>query len=155
MRLKPIKGILKVLFVTGMATFLLSISFPASAAPAENVVVTVLTASYAGDDFNFDNDAYRDKLVQLFSYSSYEQENQLLIPLERSKRTKEMLPGDYELMLTLQDAKDNRMSLQVIIRKGDTIFLDTVMSIMKPGTLFIGGPKVEKGVLILVLEALA
>ena len=31
-------------------------------------------------------------------------------------------------------------------------YLDTVLAILKPGVVFLGGPPVQKGVLIIVLE---
>jgi len=119
----------------------------------ERVMVTVLVASNQGTDFNLDNDAYRDQLIKLFSYKSYSQKDQVVVRLERTKREKVSLPGGYELLLLLQDEQSGKLMVQAVIRKGETTYLDTIMSILKPGVAFLGGPPAEGGVLILVLES--
>lgn len=119
----------------------------------ERIMVTVLVASNQGTDFNLDNDAYRDQLIKLFSYKSYSQKDQVVVRLERTKREKVSLPGGYELLLLLQDEQSGKLMVQAVIRKGETTYLDTIMSILKPGVAFLGGPPEEGGVLILVLES--
>lgn len=131
--------------------FLLSIPTVRSADPVR-VHVTVLTASNEGSDFNLDNDEYRDRLIQLFSYSSYNQSGRFFVDLEKGVRQKTKLPEDYELMLTLQGEENGRVLVQALIRKGGQQYADTVLSILRPGVVFLGGPPAGSGSLIIVLE---
>ena len=52
--------------------------------------VTVIIASNQGNDFDLENDAYRDKLIALFSYTSYKQVNQYSIRLEELLHTSKL-----------------------------------------------------------------
>ncbi|MFZ5802005.1 MAG: hypothetical protein ACOY3K_02685 [Candidatus Omnitrophota bacterium] len=122
------------------------------AEPHDQALVTVLLASNQGTDFNLDNDEYKDKLIQLFSYTHYEQMDQIWVPLEKSKREKVLLPDGYELVLTLQNAEKDRLLVQAVIKKMNLSYVDTVLSIKKPGVVFLGGPKAGEQVLILALE---
>lgn len=123
------------------------------AAMEEKILVTVLVASPDGSDYDLDNDAFRDQLIQLFSYPSYRQIDQFWIPLERAKREAVSLPEGYDLLLNLQEKEKERVLVQAVIRKNSQSYVDTVLSIRKPGVVFLGGPTVENGVLILVLES--
>ncbi len=114
---------------------------------------TIVTASNNGTDFNIVNDTFRDELMKLFSYSAYDQEKEFVLKLVKSERQRMELPGGYELMLTLQDIEKGRVYVQAVIRKDNEQYLDTVLSILTPGVVFVGGPAVaEKGDLIIVLE---
>lgn len=137
------------------AAFLLTVSsaLPAyAAAPIAQIHVTFLIASNEGNDFNLVNDAYRDQLLKLFSYTSYTQIDDVLTNLERAKRETLELPDGYQLMLTLQDVEKGRVQVQAMIRKENTRYLDTVVSILRPGVVFLGGPSAQGGTLIIVLE---
>ena len=136
-----------------MAAFLMTLT-PAVHAAAETakVHVTLLIASNEGNDFDLVNDAYRDQLLQLFSYKSYHQVDDMLANLERSKREVLNLPDGYQLILTLQDLDKGRVQVQAMIRKGSSRYLDTIVSILRPGVVFLGGPSAQGGTLIIVLE---
>lgn len=116
------------------------------------VHVTVLVASNEGSDFNLDNDAYRDELIQLFSYSAYRQSQQFIADLKKADRFRADLPDGYELVLTLQGEEKERALVEALIRKENKQYVNTVLSILKPGVVFLGGPPVTGGVLIIVLE---
>ncbi len=118
----------------------------------EHLKAAVVIASNQGTDYDLDNDAYRDQMIQLFSYSSYHQLDQYPVDLVKSERSKIELPEGYELMLTLQNVEKGRILVQAVIRKGNQQYLDTVVSILKPGVVFLGGPPVSNGILIIVLE---
>ena len=136
------------------AVFLLALTpaAPVSAAETTKIHVTLLVASNQGNDFDLTNDAYRDQLLQLFSYKSYHQVDDILTNLERSKREILNLPDGYQLILTLQDLDKGRVQVQAMIRKGSSRYLDTVVSILRPGVVFLGGPSAQGGTLIIVLE---
>lgn len=129
---------------------------PSSLIAADQTVrvqVTVLTASNQGHDFNIVNDVFRDELIKLFSYTSYEQADEFLVDLTKSQRQRKSLPGGYELVLTLQNQEKNRVLIQAVIRKENRQYVDAVLSILKPGVVFLGGPKTPEGRdLIIVLE---
>ena len=134
--------------------FLNALQNPAFSAVEDSarVTVTALIASNQGSDFNLTNDAYRDRLIKLFSYTAYEQTFVSSESLKRTERNKIALDGGYELVLTLLGIEKERMTVQALIRKGADQYVDTVLSIMRPGVVFLGGPPVGEGVLIIVLE---
>ena len=117
------------------------------------VTATVLAASNQGNDFNLVNDEYRDELINLFSYSSYNQINSFAASLHKAERQHFDISGGYELILTLQGIEKDRVLVQAIIRKENRQYVDTVLSILKPGVVFLGGPGLpDGGELIIVLE---
>src|SRR3990167_7415916 len=118
----------------------------------ERVLVTVIEASNAKTDFDVDNDEYRDQLFKLFSYTGYSQLDKTVADLERSKRQLVKLPNDYELLLTLQGEEADRVLVQAVIRKGNSQFVDTILAILRPGVVFLGGTPSEDGTIIIVLE---
>ena len=125
---------------------------PLHAEGSVRVHVTVLVASNEGSDFNLDNDAYRDELIRLFSYSAYHQSEQFIADLKKADRYRADLPDGYELVLTLQGEEKERALVEALIRKENKQYVNTVLSILKPGVVFLGGPPVKDGILIIVLE---
>lgn len=124
----------------------------AYAKPDVRLVVTVLVASNEGNDFNLDNDAYRDQLIQLFSYRAYNQVDSQVFDLKKAERQKLTLEGGYELVLTLLEEEKDRAMIQALIRKDGVQYVNTVLSVMKEGVAFLGGPPAGNGALILVLQ---
>lgn len=114
--------------------------------------VTVIIASNEGNDFDLVNDEYRDQLIELFSYKAYRQVDEAARKLERSRREKVALPDGYELVLTLQEVEKSRVNLQAVIRRGNKQYVDTILSVARPGVVFVGGPPAGKGAIIIVLE---
>ena len=114
--------------------------------------VTILVASNEGNDFNLVNDAYRDELIKLFSYTSYNQVDAVRRDLVREVPQKITLPDGYELLLTLQGKENGRLEVRALIRKEGLQYVDTILAILTPGVVFVGGPPVKKGALIIVLE---
>ncbi len=127
---------------------------PSSAQEGERVKATIVIASNEGADFDLDNDRYRDEMIKLFSYSNYHQLDSQAVELKKGDRSRITLPDGHELWLTLQRGEKDRIWVQAVIRKGNQQVLDTVLSLLRPGgTVFLGGPQVEQGVLIIVLES--
>jgi len=116
------------------------------------VNVTVIIASNEGNDYNMDNDEFRDRLIKLFSYTNYEQVNSEALQLKRAERVKMTLPDGYELWLTLQNHEEDRILIQAVVMKNGTQFVDTILSVLTPGVAFLGGPPLSEGTLIIVLE---
>lgn len=122
------------------------------AAEPVRLTATVLMASHQGSDYDLDNDAFRDRLIQLFSYSHYRQLDARVLTLPKAERVRLALPEGYELILTLQGIEKTRILTQAVIRKGHKAYVDTILAILSPGVAFLGGPPVEGGTLIIVLE---
>ncbi len=139
------------LFISIASVAVVSSSF-AEAKEGHKLLLTVLTASNEGDDFDLDNDEYRDRLIQLFSYRSYKQENQEVVTLSKTERQVIPLIDGYELVLMLQDEQKYRLLVQAVIMKEGVPYVNTVLSILEGGAAFIGGPNTGQGALILALE---
>ncbi len=136
-----------------LLTFISSLSLGHAAVEEIKINATVLVASNEGSDINIVNDAYRDEIIKLFSYSSYEEKDHFTLMLPRSGREHKALPDDYELILTLQGIEKDRVQIQAVIRKDNQQYVDTIVSILRPGVVFVGGPKTgEGGDLIIILE---
>ncbi|MDP3921106.1 MAG: hypothetical protein Q8R76_09930 [Candidatus Omnitrophota bacterium] len=144
------------LYITILASWLLGVAVGTGSAQAaeraQPLIVTIITASDQGEDFDLDNDGYRDQLIELFKFTSYKQVDQQRVYLARSERSKMELPDGYELVLTFQGEDSGRLMLQAVIRKGRAQYMDTVIMLPKPGVTFLGGPRVGEKTLIIVLE---
>ena len=117
--------------------------------------VTVIIASNQGNDFDLENDAYRDKLIALFSYTSYKQVNQYSIRLEEGKQQSLALADGYQLSMTLYKQAKDRNVLRVLIQKENRTHLSTELSLSGNGPVFLGGPPAHSGDLLLAIEPLA
>lgn len=122
-------------------------------APA-TIKVTAIVASNGGSDFDLENDTFRDQLIQLFSYKSYKQIQQSSIRLDGTKDEVMTIPGGYELTLGLKTREDSKIRIHALIQKDGKKFLDTEVSIFGTGPVFLGGPPVDSGNLILAVETL-
>lgn len=133
-----------------------SLLIPGQASPPDpsevRFKVTILEASNEGSDFDLENDAYRDQLIKLFSYTAYHQIDAKLAILPKAERVRFDLPGEYQLILTYQGMDGRRTQLQAVIQKAGISYVDTVLAAETPGTAFLGGPQTETGVLVIVLE---
>lgn len=143
---------LRVFGVFLLGSFLIGFPHAAQADELTQLKATVLVASNEGSDFNLVNDEFRDQLIELFSYTAYDQVDVMALDLPRSERVIVPLPEGYELILTLQEVEKERIMVQTLIRKGSKQYVYTVLSILKPGVVFVGGPPVKNGALIIVLE---
>lgn len=134
------------------AAFLTLIFSPSHAFAAERFTLTSIVASNEGTDFDLDNDAYRDQILQLFSYKSYKQVDEQVLSLEPGVASEQMIQGGYSLYLKLIGIENHQDRVHVLIKKDNMEYMDTVLTVEKPGVVFLGGPKVAEGDLIIVLE---
>ena len=125
---------------------------PIHAEGAAKARVTILVASNNGNDFNLDNDAYRDELIKLFSFTAYHQVQSQLVDLTQGGASDVALPEGYQLQLTYQGNEGGSTLVKALIQKGGSQFIDTVLSVKNEGTVFLGGPQVTEGNLVIVLE---
>ncbi len=128
-------------------------SHVATAQTSNRMIVTMVVASNSGKDFNLDNDAYRDKLLDLFSYSSYIQKEVKKLDMAVGKTQNLDLLEGYNLELTLKQDDGKKILTRAVIIKDHKIYIDTELSIAKPGIFFMGGPTLTDGDLILILES--
>ena len=139
-----------------VAFFCLSVflfQFPSGQAQTSNrMIVSMVVASNTGSDFNLDNDVYRDKLLKLFSYSSYVQKDVKKLDMTVGKTQNLDLLEGYNLELTLKQDNGQKILTRAVIIKDHKIYLDTELSVEKPGVFFMGGPTLTEGDLILILE---
>ena len=140
-----------------IAFFCLSVFFfqfsSGQAQTSNRMIVTMVVASNAGSDFNLDNDVYRDKLLKLFSYSSYVQKQVKKLDMQVGKTQNLDLLEGYNLELTLKQDTGQKILTRAVIIKDHKIYIDTELSIERPGVFFMGGPTLKDGDLILILEA--
>ena len=64
----------------------------------------------------------------------------------------DLLEG-YSLGLTLQKDEGSKIVAKAVITKAGKTYIDTELSITKPGMFFMGGPTLSEGDLILILES--
>lgn len=114
--------------------------------------LTVIVASNQGSEFTMDNDNYRDELVKLFSYQSYRQVKDYLIELAPNENELLNIEGDYMLGLSSGGMEDGRFAVRLVIQKEGRQFLNTEIQISGEVPVFLGGPSVDQGVLILAVE---
>ena len=140
-----------------IAFFCLSVFFfqfsSGQAQTSNRMIVTMVVASNTGSDFNLDNDVYRDKLLKLFSYSSYVQKEVKKLDMKVGKTQNLDLLEGYNLELTLKQDNGQKILTRAVIIKDHKIYIDTELSIERPGVFFMGGPTLKDGDLILILEA--
>ena len=140
-----------------IAFFCLSVFFfqfsSGQAQTSNRMIVTMVVASNTGSDFNLDNDVYRDKLLKLFSYSSYVQKEVKKLDMKVGKTQNLDLLEGYNLELTLKQDTGQKILTRAVIIKDHKIYIDTELSIERPGVFFMGGPTLKDGDLILILEA--
>ena len=113
--------------------------------------VTAIVASNQGSDFDVENDAFRDQLIQLFTYKSYKQLKQYSIHLDGTKSETLAIDG-YELNLALKTRDNGKVRIHALIQKEGRKFLDTEVSIFGAGPVFLGGPSIGDGDLVLAIE---
>ncbi|HTL48907.1 MAG TPA: hypothetical protein VL688_12675 [Verrucomicrobiae bacterium] len=118
----------------------------------ENVDLTFIVASNEGTANTVANPKYNEQLKKMFSYSSYVQSGEVKDTVEFNKPKTVAVPGDYELELTLKNCEEGRCIMRAVIRKGGKDYVDTIISLMKPGVFLLGGPRADMRDLIIVIE---
>lgn len=113
--------------------------------------VTILTTRPAINDPRIPPE-YLKQLKKFFPHKYFEQAGESILTLTKAQRVKQLLPGDYELMLTLQGRTASMASVQALIRKGSQSYVDTVLAIENKGIVILGGPPAEEKILIIVVE---
>jgi hypothetical protein len=130
------------------------ISFASFAWGAEvGVGIRVILASHEKEGIDARLEDIQKNLGTLFNYSSYRllQERSLL--LSEGQMDQLPLADDKELHIQLLQEQGGTAEIAVEILQGGKDIFKTTAKLKKGGTLLIGGPKHEDGVLILAIAA--
>jgi hypothetical protein len=130
------------------------ISFASFAWGAEvGVGIRVILASHEEEGIDARLEDIQKNLGTLFNYSSYRllQERSLL--LSEGQMDQLPLADDKELHIQLLQEQGGTAEIAVEILQGGKDIFKTTAKLKKGGTLLIGGPKHEDGVLILAIAA--
>lgn len=156
MRLGPATG-----GARGRARFALALvasmgfSTASSAAAGEQVQVQVGTvyATNSGEHFDQGLEAMRSQLERLFRYRSYRLVKRESRDVGWGDPVTVELPGGRFLRVMPKSAGGERVSLDVMLRKNQHVLMDTEFTVRPNGTVMVGGPRHEDGVLIIWIGA--
>ena len=95
----------------------------------------------------------RSQLERLFRYSSYKLVKRENRDVGWGDPVDVELPGGRFLRVMPKSAGGERVSLDVMLRKDQRVLMDTEFTVRPHGTVMVGGPKHEDGVLIIWIGA--
>ncbi|MBI3620733.1 MAG: hypothetical protein HY208_00895 [Nitrospirae bacterium] len=134
---------------------LLSLSAPTLAAGAEPIRlgVEVIYASNEGQRVDPSLAGVERQLRASFRYSSYQRigSHELVRPIGQQGTVP--LPGGRTLLLAPQGISGGSVVLLASIQDGGRILLNTELKLANGGTILVGGPAHQSGVLILAITA--
>lgn len=120
---------------------------PASAELQVSVILANKNAAYGLDPRVR---PYLAELIRQFTFASYRLQSDTLKRVDLGQSAQFALPGERSLLLTPKALeKDGRLKVHLSIPK----LLETDLLFAKNGELFLGGPRQQDGVLILVIRA--
>jgi hypothetical protein len=143
----------KLLSLVILGTFVI-VSFASFARGEEvGIGIRVILASHQVKGIDSRLQDIQKNLGALFNYSSYQLLQERSFLLTQGQVDQLPLAGNKELHITLLQEQGGTAEIAVeILRAGRGIF-KTTAKLKKGGTLLIGGPKHEDGVLILAISA--
>lgn len=97
--------------------------------------------------------AVRGQLQRLFPYTSYRLVKQEKSDVSCGNPASFEIPGGRHLEVTAKDTRGGRVALNVALMKGRHELLRTDLTLGKRGTIMVGGPRYENGVLIIWIGA--
>lgn len=95
----------------------------------------------------------RDQLERLFQYTSYRLVKQETSDVSCGKPASFEIPGGRRLQVMAKDTRGGRVSLNVALMKDRHVLMRTDLTLGKRGTIMVGGPRFENGVLIIWIGA--
>jgi hypothetical protein len=133
--------------------FIVSVSSFALVGEEVGIGIRVILASHQAKGIDARLQDIQKNLGALFNYSSYQLLQERYLLLAEGQVNKLPLANNKELHIKLIQAQGGTAEIAVeILRSGRGIF-KTTAKLKKGGTLLIGGPKHEDGVLILAISA--
>lgn len=129
---------------------------PAGEAPRKvQVDLMIVYASNEKKGFDPRVARFRNQL-QILSYTGFDVLSQESFSLDMGETKKTTLFEGRVVETTLVDGTDKRVHLRMRLLKpseGETVLLDTTVTVPRKGTFFVGGPSHQRGVLILPVTA--
>jgi len=128
---------------------------PPASAGGDQVQVQVGTvyATNSGEHFDQGLESMRAQLERLFRYSSYKLVKREDRDVGWGDPVDVELPGGRFLRVMPKSAGGERVSLDVMLRKDRRVLMDTEFTVRPHGTVMVGGPRHEDGVLIIWIGA--
>ncbi len=126
---------------------------PAAAGEQVQVQVGTVYATNSGEHFDQGLEAMRKQLERLFRYSSYKLVKRESRDVGWGDPVNVELPGGRFLRVLPKSAGGERVSLDVMLRKNQHVLMDTEFTVRPHGTVMVGGPRHEDGVLIIWIGA--
>ncbi len=156
-RLRPIRVARLRLDRRCVALLLLIILFatagPLSGADAAEIRVEVIHASNTDQGFDTSLARIHRQLSDLFNYSTYNLLEEKTLTGAIGTRQQMALPAGRSLEITPVRSDGKFLDLHVVIRDGPRNFLDTDFRLAHQGTILVGGPRHDGGVLIIAITA--
>ena len=94
-----------------------------------------------------------EELRSLFRYSSYRLLSKDRLSLNTRETGMVSLPGQRVLKVTPTSVQGKRVELQLVILKKDKQIFETVVQLLKNGSIIVGGPKHQDGSLLFNISA--
>ena len=139
----------KVKMVVLMAVFAgLVLVCPAEASDGINIMVKTILASNQSEQVDAQCKPFIKDLQPVFRYSSYKCLRESEMILNMGNTGKAPLPGSRMMHITPIEQKGDRVKLRLEIFKKDKQVFQTVVQLLNGGTLTVGGPNHDDGVLL-------
>jgi hypothetical protein len=143
----------KLLSLGVLSTFVI-VSFASFAVGEEvGIGIRVILASHQAKGIDARLQDIQKNLGTLFNYSSYRLLQERSFLLAQGQVDQLPLAGKKELHIKLLQEQGGTAEIAVEILRGGRGIFKTTAKLKKGGTLLIGGPKHEEGVLILAISA--
>jgi hypothetical protein len=138
-----------------MATVLAALATANAAYASGKVDVSVRTvlASQGSPFIDPELAGLAEELRSLFRYSSYRLLSKDLLSLETQETGMVSLPGKRILKVTPTSVQGKRVELQLVILKKEKQIFETVVQLLKNGSIIVGGPKHRDGSLLFNISA--
>jgi len=138
-----------------VATVLAVLPFAFAAWAQDTVALEVGTVLATNSSSQIDEElaSIRGQLERLFQYSSYRLMKQEQSDVSCGKPASFEIPGGRHLLVMAKDTRGGRVSLNVALMKERRVLMRTDLTLGKRGTIMVGGPRYENGVLIIWIGA--
>ena len=138
-----------------VAAVLAVLPFAVTAWAQDRVALEVGTvlATNSSNQIDAELASIRGQLERLFQYTSYRLVKQEVSDVSCGKPASFEIPGGRHLLVMAKDTRGGRVSLNVALMKDRHVLMRTDLTLGKRGTIMVGGPRYENGVLIIWIGA--
>lgn len=132
-----------------------AVAAPATGAAAQRVLVQIGTvlATNSGEHVDTQLAGMRQQLVNVFPYTSYRLVKRESRDVAWGDPVDVEIPGGRFLEVRPTAASGDRVSLNVMLRRDSRVLMDTEFTLSPRGTVMVGGPRHDDGVLIIWIGA--